>query len=153
MTSSKREGGFTYLAILFVVAVTGLGIAALGETWSRTRQREKEAELLWIGNQFKQAIGLYYERTPGGVKRYPEKMEELLEDKRFVTTQRYLRRLYPDPITGKADWEVIDAPGGGIMGIKSRSPTRTVGLMSTVPTYSDWGFTYEPVRTHNQTKR
>ena len=144
MTNCRRQGGFTYLAILFVVAVTGLGVATLGETWSRTRQREKEAELLWIGNQFKQAIAVYYERTPGGAKRYPEKLEDLLEDKRFLTTQHYLRRLYPDPITGKPDWDVIEAPGGGIMGIKSRSASRPVGLMSSAATYGGWQFTYEP---------
>lgn len=128
-----------------MVAVTGLGVATLGEAWSRSRQREKEAELLWIGNQFKQAIGLYYERSPGAAKRYPEKLEDLLEDKRFVTTQRYLRRIYADPITGKPDWDLISAPGGGgIMGVKSRSASRQIGPISSVATYANCEFTYEP---------
>ena len=137
MTNSSGQKGFTYLAILFVVAVTGLGFAGLGEAWSRTRQREKEAELLWIGNQFRQAIGFYYERSPGATKRYPDKLEDLLEDKRFVTTQRYLRHIYADPITGKPDWDFVSAPGGGIMGVKSRSTSRAFGSASRE-------FTYEP---------
>lgn len=144
MASSRRERGFTYLAILFVVAITGLGVATLGEAWSRTRQREKEAELLWIGNQFRQAIGLYYERSPGAAKRYPEKLEDLLDDQRFVTTQRYLRRIYADPITGKPDWDVVSAPGGGIMGVKSRSTSRSVGPVFSAATYARREFTYEP---------
>jgi len=145
MTSSSRQGGFTYLAILFVVAVTGLGVATLGEAWSRSRQREKEAELLWIGNQFRQAIGLYYERSPGGAKRYPTRLEDLLEDKRFVTTQRYLRRIYADPMTGKQDWNIVSAAGGGgIMGVKSRSTAQPLRFMSAGGTYASWEFNYEP---------
>lgn len=144
MTACRQQAGFTYLAILFVVAVTGFGVASVGETWSHARQREREGELLWIGNQFKQAIGLYYERSPGGMKRYPEKLEDLLEDRRFLTTQRYLRRLYPDPITGQADWDVIAAPGGGIMGIKSRSNSRPLGPLSPASRYANREFAYEP---------
>ncbi|MGB3934164.1 MAG: type II secretion system protein, partial [Burkholderiales bacterium] len=114
--SSGRQRGFTYLAALFFVAVAGLGLAVTGELWSHARQREKETELAWVGQQFRQAIGLYYQRSPGAVKRYPERLEDLLEDKRYLTVQRYLRRVYADPITGKADWGLVPAPGGGIMG-------------------------------------
>ena len=155
MTSSSRQGGFTYLAILFVVMITGLGIASLSESWSHARQREKEAELLWVGNQFKQAIGLYYERSPGAVKRYPEKLEDLLKDSRFIATQRYLRRIYADPITGKVDWDPIAAPGGGMMGVRSRSDKKPIGKMSTVSAHRDWEFVYEPLgrlNTANVTK-
>ena len=114
MSSGKRQRGFTYLCALLLVAVAAAGLAAISELWSHARQREKEAELLWIGNQFKQAIGLYYQRSPGAVKRYPEKLEDLLEDRRFVSTQRYLRRIYTDPMTGKAEWGVSVTPNGEI---------------------------------------
>jgi type II secretory pathway pseudopilin PulG len=143
MSSGRRQRGFTYLCALLLVALAGAGLAAISELWSHARQREKEAELLWIGNQFKQAIGLYYQRSPGAVKRYPEKLEDLLEDRRFVSTQRYLRRIYPDPMTGKAEWGLISVLGGGIMGVHSLSTTksiRTTGLVA----YSDWKFVYEP---------
>lgn len=145
MSVGSREEGFTYLAVLFLVVAAGLGVASLGETWSHARQREKEAELLWIGNQYVQAIGLYYERSPGTVKRYPETLEDLLQDQRFLTTQRYLRRIYPDPITGKADWDLIAGPGGGIMGIKSRALGRPIGVTSTVSTYGQREFAYQPL--------
>lgn len=124
MRSGKRrqQSGFTYLMALLLVAVTSAGAASVAETWAHARQREKEAELIWIGNQFKQAIGLYYQRSPGTVKRYPEKLDDLLEDRRFLTVQRYLRRIYADPLTSKAEWELVPAPGGGFMGIRSRPP-------------------------------
>ncbi|MFY9316607.1 MAG: type II secretion system protein, partial [Burkholderiales bacterium] len=71
--------------------------------------------------------------------------EDLLEDKRYLTVQRYLRRVYADPITGKADWGLVPAPGGGIMGVYSTAaakPVRDLGAAS----YRDWKFAYEPPR-------
>jgi type II secretory pathway pseudopilin PulG len=153
MRSGRRQEGFTYLTALFLVAVVGAGLAATAEIWSHARQREKEAELLWIGNQFRQAIGLYYQRSPGAVKRYPEKLEELLEDRRYLSMQRYLRRIYADPITGKAEWGLVTAPGGGVMGVYSLAPGKPIktGLVETRGTmlegasrYAGWRFVYEP---------
>jgi len=83
------------------------------------RQREKEAELIWIGNQFREAIGLYCQRSSGSVKRYPEKLEDLLEDRRFLNRQRYLRKIYADPVSAKAEWGLVQAPEGGIAGVYS----------------------------------
>src|SRR5216684_3886243 len=98
LMSNGRQSGFTYICALLLVAILAAALAATGEVWSRSRQREKEAQLIWIGNQFTQAIGLYYQRSPGTVKRYPEKLEDLLEDRRYLSGQRYLRRIYPDPM-------------------------------------------------------
>ncbi|MCI3953246.1 MAG: hypothetical protein K0R53_2745 [Burkholderiales bacterium] len=146
--------GYTYLALLIAVAVIGVGLVAASEVWSQTRQREKEQELLFIGEQFRQAIGAYYERTPGAVKRYPEKLQDLLEDKRYLAKQRYLRKLFVDPITGKADWGVVPAPGGGIMGVYSKSedrPLKTANFSDEnknfdgARRYAQWRFVYQPV--------
>jgi len=153
MSSGKgRQDGFTYVAMLLAVAGIGAGLAATSEVWSQTRQREKEAELLWIGEQFRQAIGLYYQRSPGALKRYPEKLEDLLLDRRHLSTQRYLRRIYSDPLTGKASWGLVTAPGGGVMGVYSLvqgRPVRTAGVSlpgssARAARYADWRFVYEP---------
>jgi hypothetical protein len=150
---AAREDGFTYLTALFLVAAVGAGLALTGEIWSHARQREKEVELIWIGNQFKQAIGLYYQRSPGAVKRYPEKLEDLLEDRRYLSMQRYLRKIYADPIAGKPGWGLVAAPGGGIMGIYSTAegkPVRSAPLArddksaASAASYRDWRFAYEP---------
>jgi type II secretory pathway pseudopilin PulG len=133
MAIGNREQGFTYLAALLLVAVSGISLAAFAGAWSHAREREKQAELRWVGGQFRQAIGLYYERSPGGMKRYPERLEDLIEDKRFLTVQRYLRRVHADPLTGRKDWELVPAPGGGFMGV--RSPAQR----------SEWSFSYEPL--------
>lgn len=149
MRSGKHPRGFTYLTALFLVAALGAGLAVTGEIWSHARQRDKEAELLWIGNQFKQAIGLYYQRSPGAVKRYPEKLEDLLEDKRYLTMQRYLRKIYNDPIIGKPHWGLVVAPGGGIMGIHSLAEGSPVNsrAQAGAASYRDWRFEYLPPST------
>lgn len=147
------EAGFTYVAALIAVAAIGAGLAATGALWSRASQREKERELLWIGEQFRQAIGLYYQRTPGAIKRYPERLEDLLEDRRYLTAQRYLRKIYREPVTGRPEWGLIAAPEGGIMGVHSPSDERPLksgqfpprySSFSGARTYSAWRFVYEP---------
>jgi type II secretory pathway pseudopilin PulG len=147
------QKGFTYLALLIAVAIGGAVLATIGELTSHAQQREKEADLLFVGHAYRQAIGAYYERAPGGAKRYPQKLEDMLEDKRHPMAQRYLRKLYADPITGKAEWGLMEAPGGGIMGVYSLSEARPVksGGFSKpdesfidAMKYADWKFFYAP---------
>ncbi len=115
---SKAQRGFTYVGFLLFVAVAGAGLAAYGEFASHTAQREKEAELLFRGEQIRNAIASYYRKE----QRYPQALAELLEDKRFPMPVRHLRRLYRDPMSGETDWGLVEAPGGaGVMGVHSRS--------------------------------
>jgi hypothetical protein len=153
MSAGSREQGFTLAGALLLIGVLGAGMAAYGELASHAARREKEQELLFVGNQFRQAIAYYYERTPGGAKRFPQTLEDLLEDKRYPMPQRYLRKLYNDPITGKPQWGVIQAPEGGIMGVHSLSelpPIKTSGFgardrtLADTGRYSDWHFSYVP---------
>src|SRR3954470_6772670 len=109
---SARQAGFSYIGLLFAVAILGITLATVGAVWSTQIRREKEAELLWVGDQYRAAIGQYF--ATGG--QYPATLADLLEDRRFPQVRRYLRRLFPDPMTGLADWELIDAGGAGIMG-------------------------------------
>jgi len=153
LTTAGRSRGFTYIALLLAVAVTGAALAAVGELSSFAAQRDREQELLLVGGEFRHAIRSFYEGSPGGAKRYPGSLEELLEDKRQPTPQRYLRRVYPDPMTGKPDWGLVEAPGGGIMGVYSLSemaPVRTGNFspenesFTEARRYSDWKFFYSP---------
>lgn len=151
----RRARGFTYLGALFAVALLAGGLALTGELWQTSAQREKEAELLFVGNQYRRAIGLYYEATPGGVKRYPRALEDLLKDPRQPATQRYLRRLYPDPVAGSNEWGLIKAPDGGILGVHSLAqtlPRKSAGFrvrdagFERAKTYADWKFLHAPAQ-------
>ena len=152
----KNQSGFTYIGLLFIVALLGISLALAGTLWSFSQQREKERELIFIGNQFRQAIGLYYEKSPGYVKTYPPSLEKLLEDDRYVSLQRHLRRIYRDPMTGDGDWGVVLAPQGGVMGVYSKSNKLAIGLgdvklksqlLSHSKKYSEWLFIYVPAGT------
>jgi len=118
-----RQRGFTYLALLLAIAVLGIGLAAASEVWVTTARRQKLEQLEWIGAQFTQAIGSYYTASPGSVKVYPLSLEELLEDKRYLTVRRHLRAVYPNPFTGKPDWELIVGSGGRVRGVRARIST------------------------------
>ncbi|CAK0781592.1 hypothetical protein CCP3SC15_930023 [Gammaproteobacteria bacterium] len=109
----QNQYGFTYLGLLFAVAMAGVALAATGVLWSTQRQREREQDLLFVGNQIRQAIRSYYEHSPGLVKRYPAKLDDLLRDNRFLTVQRHLRQRYMDPMTGAREWGLVMAPKGG----------------------------------------
>lgn len=151
--SLKKQSGFTYLAILFVIAIAGVVLGKAGINWSQSGQREKERELLFVGNQFRQAIAQYYERTPGLVKRYPAKLEELLVDERYNPSAHYLRKLYRDPVTNLQQWGLIISPEGGIMGVHSLSevvPLKKTNFdyinrsFEVAGGYSMWQFVYVP---------
>lgn len=120
----RRRGagqrGFGYLLVLFTLAAMGLLLAGAGQVWHTSAQREKEVELLFIGQQFRQAIASYYALAPDAAKQYPAKLEDLLEDKRFPMPRRHLRQLYRDPMTGRAQWGLVKA-GDGIVGVHSLS--------------------------------
>ena len=147
-----REEGFTYLGLLLIVAAMGGGFAAYGELASRSMQREKEAELLFIGGEERRAIGSYYESSPAGHKRYPKSLEALLKDDRFAFNRRHLRKPYRDPLTG-GELATIEAPEGGIMGVRTRSdavPVKSGNFAQAqaefegAPRVSDWQFIYSP---------
>ncbi|WP_124949923.1 type II secretion system protein [Sulfuriferula thiophila] len=143
--------GFTYLAILFAIAIMGIALAAAGSLWHVSQQREKERELLYIGNQYRQAITLYYERSPGGGKQFPKSLENLLQDNRQLVPQRYLRKLFRDPITNSKTWGLVAGPGNSIMGVYSLSEDTPIKqgnfdknnlAFAGAQHYSDWKFVY-----------
>ncbi|MBI5234875.1 MAG: type II secretion system protein [Deltaproteobacteria bacterium] len=151
--SLSDNGGFTYLTALFMITVMGIALASAGQVWSTAAKREKEAELLFKGDQIRKAIGGYYEESPGA-KTYPRTLEDLINDKRWPVVKKHLRKLYTDPMTGKADWELIKAADGGIMGVKSRSArhaykrkgfSQALQGLEGKTKYSEWAFIYVPV--------
>lgn len=143
-----RQAGFTYLGLMFAIAIAGIGLAGTGVLWQMESRREKEKELLFIGEEYRRAIGSYYANTPGTDKQYPENLSDLILDKRFPNPVRHLRRLYRDPMTADGQWELIRLQGR-IQGVHSRSPEKPIkvagfgpGLegLETARSYADWRF-------------
>ena len=150
MVAGQR--GFTYLTILFMLAIMTGGLALAGEVWNTSAMREKEAELLFVGNEYRKAIERYY--LSGPQRQYPKSLEQLIKDPRQPGTVRYLRRLYPDPITGKDEWGLVKSADGGFAGVYSLSeaaPLKTAGFAVRDATfegktkYAEWQFVFAPV--------
>jgi type II secretory pathway pseudopilin PulG len=153
--ATDRQHGFTYVAALVMVAILGVIAAATAAVWHTERKRESEAELIFVGHQYRDAIGRYFERSPGPVKTFPRRLEDLLLDPRTPAIRRYLRTLYPDPISGRYEWGMIKGPNGEIVGIFSLSEgkplkqgnfSRSDERLENRDKYSEWVFQYSPSR-------
>ncbi len=151
-TRHGHQRGAAYFWALMLVLCISLGIGRLLNNVVKTNQRAREADLLYIGNLYKDAIRQYTQSTPDGTMPYPEQLEDLLHDPRYPVTRRYLRRLYPDPITGSS-FATIPAPGGGVKGVHSvstRAPVKVAGFppgeeaFATARSYQQWEFSYTP---------
>jgi hypothetical protein len=106
---------------MVLLAAAGWTVAEYAQSAAAERQRDAEAELLWVGRQYRQAIESYYNGTPMGVKQLPMKLEDLTEDKRFPNPRRHLRKIYPDPMNPSAPLKVVKR-GAFIVGVYSESP-------------------------------
>ena len=101
MSRTRSQAGFTYLMLLWWVAISGVLLTALAQRWTIEAQRQKEMDLLFKGSQIKAAIEAYAKvPVQEGVGRYPAELKDLLEDKRTGAARHHLRRLWLDPITG-----------------------------------------------------
>lgn len=112
------QAGYTYLLLMLLVALMGLGLSAVATVWHTGVVREKELQLLFVGDQFRRAIDSYYALGP---KQLPASLDDLLADTRFPQTVRHLRRIYADPMTGKPDWGLVMV-GDRIAGVYSSAP-------------------------------
>lgn len=108
------------MGVLLAVAVIGIGLTVASEVWTTVARRHRLEQLEFVGQQFTQAIGSYYESTPGPIKKYPNSLQDLLEDRRNAFVRRHLRQVYVNPFSGVADWEPISASSGGLVGVRSR---------------------------------
>ena len=146
----RGQGGYTFLGLLFAVAIAGIALAGTGSLWQLESRREKEKELLFIGEEFRQAIGSYFDKTPAADKQYPDKLDDLLLDKRFPMPVHHLRRLYRDPMMPDGSWELIRSQGK-IIGVVSKSSGKPVKVAGFSPeqqdfegadSYTEWRFTH-----------
>ena len=133
-----RQRGFTYILLLWWVAISGVLLAALGQQWLVESRRQKELELEFRGRQIGLALRAYRDTTPEGQLSAPANLSELLEDKRGPKPKRHLRQLWPDPITGKP-W-VLERQGDRIIAVHSSSNAIAIRPPSGVETYQQWWF-------------
>lgn len=155
MKNNLNRSGFTYLMVMMMVMIMGIMLGAIGQSWKTIMQREREEELIFRGRQYKDAITRWYNPRPGTGQHVAtplRDLKDLLQDPRTLTTVRYLRRLYTDPMTGK-EWSIVSDPNKGISGVASTSQAKPLKTgefpddlqdLSNKERYSDWLFVYVP---------
>jgi type II secretory pathway pseudopilin PulG len=89
------DSGYAMAALLVAMAVMAVMMSVAMPVWRQAAQREKEAELVWRGQQYDRALQLFRRKTsaPG-----PPNLDILID-------QKFLRKKYRDPITG-GDFEL-----------------------------------------------
>ena len=151
MRRAGRSGGFTYIGLVVLLAILGLVAAAGMKTGALMQRAAAEEELLEIGAAFSDALRSYAAATPKGQPPQPANLEALLKDPRFPGVRRHLRRIYVDPITGKAAWGLVTSGDKTwITGVYSLSDARPLKVgnfdarfvnFDNKERISDWKFT------------
>ena len=159
----RAESGFTLAAMIVIMAVMAILLTVAVQTATFQRQREKEEELIFRGQQAVEAIRLFRARNG----RFPLTLDELVK-----SDPRVLRKPWADPITGKPDWvpvflgqagdtiagggapteppEKHKEPGsdtdarGPIIGVRSRSCQDSIKVYEGHSRYCEWKFVFDP---------
>lgn len=152
IAGGSRQGGFTFLAVMFSVVLIGIIIGTAARQLATVNKREKEAELLFRGQAIRRGIELYYRTSRAGFSQYPRTLEDLIKDPGSPGVRRYLRKLYKDPITG-GEWVLIRDGSGRVKGVRSASeeaPIKVAHFPEELKSfeekkkYSEWLFEYNP---------
>jgi type II secretory pathway pseudopilin PulG len=125
-----QDGGYAMAALLVGLTIMAVFLGMALPAWRTASQREKEAELVFRGQQYARAIMLFQRKY---ANTFPPNVDILLNE-------HFLRKKYKDPITD-GDFQVVYAnqqasaqpgPGGtqgGIVPTQGQPPQRqtTVG--------------------------
>lgn len=142
------EAGFALAALLVAIAILSVMMLVALPTWRHQAQREKENELIFRGEQYARAIGLYQRKLAGA---FPPSLDILVE-------QKFLRKKYKDPITGEDFLPVYAASEAGAQALRqgaeaqgattaieaTRGPDGPRGLGATTSFQSPRGATEAP---------
>ena len=155
-TLLKKQNGFTMVMVMAVVVITGITLGLTAQSWRMVMKREREKELLFRGSQIKEAIECYRRQN---VVMPLDSLDDLVNVRRNPPIRR-LRRLYEDPMTGKADWRLIKDQYG-ICGVASSSDEEPLKIsFSNISSlsgfegaqrYSEWEFVSDEGNDHSKT--
>ena len=141
---NQRDDGYAMAALIIGISVMAIVMTAAMPVWKHAAQREKEAELVFRGEQYVHAIGLFQRKYANA---FPPTVDVLVE-------QKFLRKKYKDPITGEDFVPLTQAsqqgglqpgaqPGGGQRG-GGQATTPTGRGAQTTQTTGRGGFATNP---------
>ena len=146
-----KNSGLVLLALLIMLILVAVGALAAAEVWSTTLKREREVQLMFVGDQYRRAIQDYWKMSPGR-RVYPPSIDVLLTDNRFPNPVHHLRRVYRDPMVDTGEFEPI-MQANALIGVHSTSadvPIKRAGFSSVyaqfenAESYAQWQFVFNP---------
>jgi type II secretory pathway pseudopilin PulG len=167
----RGQHGYAMTVLLVALSVMAVLLTVVLPVWTQAAKREKEAELIFRGQQYVHAIALFQRKSGPGV--FPPNVDVLVD-------QKFLRRKYKDPITG-GDFQLLPfvqagtaAPGqiagqqgrggqpaparganppatppaggvaGGVAGVASKSTDESIRVYNGRTHYNEWEFRFQP---------
>ncbi|MCI0404280.1 MAG: hypothetical protein L0212_12310 [Acidobacteria bacterium] len=115
----KKEAGYALLLVVFLAALVMISLAVAIPPVLHEGTREKEAELIFRGEQYQRAIGRFYKKFG----RYPNTIDELLR----TNDRGFLRKEFPDPMTKDGKWKIIGLGAGGALLGSGQNPLARPG--------------------------
>jgi len=112
--AARRAGerGYALLFVLFLVALALIGASTAVLNYWTEGQREKEAVMIWRGQQYQRAIGMFYRKYG----RFPTRIDDLVKVQQGGI--RFLRQAYTNPMNkNDGSWRFIYVtPAGQLIG-------------------------------------
>jgi type II secretory pathway pseudopilin PulG len=153
-------------ALLVALAIMAILLTVAMPVWRHEARREREAELVFRGEQYARAIALYKFKNANVANAYPPSID-------FLVQGRFLRKKYKDPMTKDGEFEPLGVgstqagippgpggpttPGGpgrsttpqpnapivgGISGVRSKSQDTSIRSYRGATRYDQWMFTF-----------
>ncbi len=94
----SSEAGYNLVVLAVLITVMNIAVAAALPYWSSWAKRQNEAELIFRGLQYAEAIRLFRVRQG----RLPTSLEELIE-----VEPRVIRQLWPNPMDEEGRWGLL----------------------------------------------
>ncbi len=107
----RTQRGYALLALMFLVFLLFLATAVAVPRVLTQGRREREADMIWRGEQYTRGIRRFYTKTG----RFPQSLEELMKGQLGV---HFMRKQYKDPMnTEDGSWRLIYlTPDGQLVG-------------------------------------
>lgn len=111
-TNEYSQSGYALLFAIFLVALVVVGMSTAVLDVYTQGQREREADMIWRGEQYRRAIGIFYQK----LGRFPTSIDDLLKSQNGGP--RCLREAYKDPMNKEdGSWRFIYVtPTGQLIG-------------------------------------
>ena len=123
-SARRRDAGYALLTLVLFATLVLLSALTAAPSILTQGRREREAEMIWRGNQYIRGIRMYYRKTG----RFPQSLEDLTKPK--MGSLRFMRKAYKDPMNPvDGSWRLIYVGPSGqlINSSKRRQPPPTTG--------------------------